>query len=323
MLEIQICPACQFKNEVSAVFCESCGEYLPTESPPHLITERVAKVRSVQTKLMPSIQDLPDLSPETLVLFMAGQEKPILVENVDEVVLGRMGDGPVERGVDLTDFEAMSLGVSRRHALVQYRDESFMLRDLGSTNGSQLNEEALLPSRSYRLRPFDQITLGRLKLMVYFQADGGESVQTVMVDDVSLSRPPVLTPDYLAEVLLPFLHAMNELQKIYGQCLGREMDSFQVRQIQAARVKALTRLQLAGADEVIQLVRQWIVPWQKINSVATVSEQKLLDEMVKLVGKMAQELFPDASNECRERLLSPVLAVATSGLILTVEVAVN
>jgi pSer/pThr/pTyr-binding forkhead associated (FHA) protein len=48
--------------------------------------------------------------------------------------------------------------VSRRHAEVRYEDESFVVRDLGSTNGTYVNDRRL--EEPHVLRPGDRIDLG-------------------------------------------------------------------------------------------------------------------------------------------------------------------
>ena len=62
-----------------------------------------------------------------------------------------------------------SLGVSRRHVLVRRKDEGYEIRDLGSVNGTWLNEERLVPYQSYPLPSGSHLRLGRMRILVLYQ----------------------------------------------------------------------------------------------------------------------------------------------------------
>ncbi len=68
--------------------------------------------------------------------------------------------------LDLQGFGAASNGISRRHAVLIPFEAGVYLVDLGSTNGTRLNGEALEAGRQYELRKGDLIELGRLKMVV-------------------------------------------------------------------------------------------------------------------------------------------------------------
>jgi hypothetical protein len=61
------------------------------------------------------------------------------------------------------DIVLEDLSVSRRHALLSFRDGSWILRDLASTNGTSLNGE---PVMRCRLLPGDRLLLGDEALLV-------------------------------------------------------------------------------------------------------------------------------------------------------------
>lgn len=87
----------------------------------------------------------------------------------DNMVLGR-GDlsSNFMPEVDLTSCDAFAKGVSRKHAMIFMRDGKLMLKDLNSTNGTRLNETVCSPQNEYRLRHGDELSLGRLRLQVFF-----------------------------------------------------------------------------------------------------------------------------------------------------------
>ena len=50
--------------------------------------------------------------------------------------------------------------VSRRHAMITYANGCYLLRDLGSRNGTFLNDKRLEPFRVHILHPHDKIRIG-------------------------------------------------------------------------------------------------------------------------------------------------------------------
>jgi hypothetical protein len=97
----------------------------------------------------------------TPVLDVNGKRYPILK---GRTVIGRGS----EADVTLDDT-----GASRRHAEVQWDGSSARVRDLGSTNGTQLNGA---PVKEAVLEPDSVITIGRSRIVfrVLAQASGGE-----------------------------------------------------------------------------------------------------------------------------------------------------
>jgi pSer/pThr/pTyr-binding forkhead associated (FHA) protein len=58
------------------------------------------------------------------------------------------------------DIELGSEVVSRRHLEIVQKNGKFMLRDLGSTNGTMLDEDRILPGKLYELKHNSKIGLG-------------------------------------------------------------------------------------------------------------------------------------------------------------------
>ena len=84
---------------------------------------------------------------------------------IEGYVLGRSDSGsPYLPDIDLKAHHALEKGVSRRHAvLLNYRNRLHVM-DLGSVNGTLLNDERLQPDRPYGLCEGDRLCLGSLNL---------------------------------------------------------------------------------------------------------------------------------------------------------------
>lgn len=73
-----------------------------------------------------------------------------------------------EVAIDLSDFDAYELGVSRFHAMILTLDNRVTIKDLNSLNGTRLNNMDLQPAQEYILEHGDKITFGQLTFMVAF-----------------------------------------------------------------------------------------------------------------------------------------------------------
>ncbi|KPV50519.1 hypothetical protein SE17_26480 [Kouleothrix aurantiaca] len=88
----------------------------------------------------------------------------------DEVVQPEefvLGVAPCHLGRDPKNDIVIGRGaVSRKHALIERHDNHFVLRDVGSSNGTFVNGDRL--SGEYRLRNSDRIGLGSPQLLLEF-----------------------------------------------------------------------------------------------------------------------------------------------------------
>ncbi|MBN1679577.1 MAG: FHA domain-containing protein [Anaerolineae bacterium] len=85
------------------------------------------------------------------------------------VILGR---GEVisdeQDAIDLTQFNAVQHGVSRTHCSLERWANQLVVTDLGSTNGTFLNGESLLPFHRHAVAHGDKLILGSLHFYVSF-----------------------------------------------------------------------------------------------------------------------------------------------------------
>lgn len=169
----QVCPACQAKNELEAVFCWHCGSAL--EDP---FMDPGAKTKTT---------DMPAVAPEHMrnwsideaavvnggiAVFVEGDFKPTYIDDKGEFVIGRkMGNTspPSEVLLDLAPLGGYHMGLSRRHAVIRRTARGYEVLDLGSVNGTWLNDERLIPHRPYPLSSGSHLRLGRMRLFVLYR----------------------------------------------------------------------------------------------------------------------------------------------------------
>lgn len=101
----------------------------------------------------PPAQDAGEpLGPAELVLIQGGKPGRVFPITKDLMVIGRLAD---------SDLPISDPGASRRHAELRRREGHIVIADLGSTNGTQVNE-AMVEERE--LIEGDRITIGRTVL---------------------------------------------------------------------------------------------------------------------------------------------------------------
>src|SRR5690348_5117182 len=66
--------------------------------------------------------------------------------------------------INLENAGAAEAGVSRRHAIIMPDEDSFLIKDLESANGTFINGHEIKPNVFYPLNSGDRVRLGRLEL---------------------------------------------------------------------------------------------------------------------------------------------------------------
>ncbi|MBZ0291111.1 MAG: FHA domain-containing protein [Anaerolineae bacterium] len=110
---------------------------------------------------------------DVLYLYVAGaqNQKPIQHQGKETIILGRSSNSTAPNPatlIDLSPYRALSLGVSRQHARINYSDDGYTIEDLNSSNGTWLNGNRLSASQIYRIRPGDHVQLGELLMFIYY-----------------------------------------------------------------------------------------------------------------------------------------------------------
>ena len=77
----------------------------------------------------------------------------------------RVGQEPL---IDLLPYGAMELGISRMHAMIRKTKNGYKITDLGSSNGTWLENQRLTAKKAYPLESGDRIRLGRLNILVFY-----------------------------------------------------------------------------------------------------------------------------------------------------------
>lgn len=113
--------------------------------------------------------DLPQFAGAVRLRLLVDSTPAIeyVLESEGDAVIGRSDPkNPLQPHIDLSEQGAYRMGVSRRHATIRLRDGRLHLIDLGSRNGSFINENQLMPHQPMMIASDDEIRLGRLVLRI-------------------------------------------------------------------------------------------------------------------------------------------------------------
>lgn len=234
-------------------------------------------VPDIPLKIKPPdhIVQLTKLYADIVILVVLGQEQPILLRGGGKTVLGRYSPGEVAPSVDLTPYNANLLGVSRQHATISRSDTSLVLEDLGSTNGTWLNEVKLTPNKPAALQSGDLVRLGQLGLYVYFDTShAGKDTETEFILQKENVAESYLTIQDLSSHLIPYLVALGGIQTVYDAIANHKSEDINITSISFDAETGRLKMKLNGATDTHRLLQMKIAPWKSkyLKQIALITE---------------------------------------------------
>jgi len=168
----KICPNCGNDNVEEALFCIKCGTKLVSDEDPP--TAKIDVTRIIQApEAPPPPPSIPEVGSQVgLYMMTARRVLPLLGK--EEFTIGRGSEGTSSiPDVDLNPYEAYSQGVSRIHAAIKIHKEGVYISDLGSSNGTSINNVKINPHKDHRLSHGDVITLGIFRVQALIHKGRG------------------------------------------------------------------------------------------------------------------------------------------------------
>ncbi len=168
------CPNCHHQELPGVLFCSECGAQLSNVE--SLTTQSIRRtpselLDSMEQSLPPLDLSVPEPLPETgsikISLLFVESGKIVDLTGRSEFTLGRATEGqPILPDVDLAPYDAYSQGVSRFHASLKIVSQRISIVDLGSSNGTRVNGQKIVPNVDYPLSHGDILALGKFKIQV-------------------------------------------------------------------------------------------------------------------------------------------------------------
>src|SRR5258708_398716 len=164
------CPNCLYsENPEGALICEKCGNFL---RPTLMKKPSTTVLAPANVDFAPRVREkhIGKLGRADVAIYVGESDMPIIVPLVKDLLLGRFSPGSAEPQayVDLSSYNAMDQGVSRKHVMLRRLGTDIVAVDVESTNGTWLNGIRLTPNQPITLRSADRLLLARLALQVYF-----------------------------------------------------------------------------------------------------------------------------------------------------------
>lgn len=104
-----------------------------------------------------------------LIFEVVGSSRILTLDIEQDVIIGRSDQTDnFSAGLDLTEFGAYQLGLSRKHARLRRNGSQLELEDTGSRNGTFVNEQQLDPHVPSIIRNGDLTRFGNMKVKLRF-----------------------------------------------------------------------------------------------------------------------------------------------------------
>jgi hypothetical protein len=146
-----VCARCGHSNPDDARFCSSCGSPLLPDGDETTLTLSAVEAADLEEELERYLDGLPAGVGLLVVRHGPNAGSSYRLEGPATTV-GRHPD---------SDIFLDDITVSRRHVLIERDDQGFVLRDVGSLNGTYVNKER---ADEARLRSGDELQIGRYRI---------------------------------------------------------------------------------------------------------------------------------------------------------------
>lgn len=162
---MQICSNCKSKQFDGTIFCGDCGASL-VAPPQHETTLALGPRASTGDRPTVGGAAVPAAGPQiSLVIINSGRR--ISLDIGEDLLIGRKDHARgIFPDVDLGLDGGYDSGVSRRHAILAWRQGCYTLEDLGSSNGTFINGRRMAPAQVVQLRNGDEFKCGTLLIRV-------------------------------------------------------------------------------------------------------------------------------------------------------------
>lgn len=163
MIRCRDCGATQYEG---TLYCGECGRNLLQDS--KQATDVLPFSEFAHRPPPPPVSDLDVISSKAakqITFVIPSSRHRYNIQLLKQIKIGRASEG---ESLDLTEDNGIELGVSRTHAVLQWSNQGVVIMDLGSTNGTFLNNHHLPANKPYPIQSGDELRFGELLVHVFF-----------------------------------------------------------------------------------------------------------------------------------------------------------
>lgn len=165
MIRCRDCGATQYEG---TLYCSECGRNLLQDSTHE--TDVLPFSEFAHKPPPPPVSDLHVIATEEdkqITFVIPSSRHRYTLSLTKQINIGRAFED-TNTNLDLTNDNGMELGVSRLHAVLQWSNQGVIIMDLGSTNGTFLNNHHLPANKPYPIQGGDELRFGELLVHVFF-----------------------------------------------------------------------------------------------------------------------------------------------------------
>lgn len=162
------CPQCGHENRPGTFCCDNCLWLLSDEGSDTIkVSEELRQELNTAYDSYHAHNLETHLPPQALRMVFETSSKSITLLPKDKpYLIGRRAQTNSYLTIDLSPHNAEDLGVSRRHAMLYMSKKQWFIEDLGSTNGTFINEHRLGKKERYIVQGGDLLQFGLLTALV-------------------------------------------------------------------------------------------------------------------------------------------------------------
>jgi pSer/pThr/pTyr-binding forkhead associated (FHA) protein len=168
----KICPACKMRNDASSATCSFCGvPFEVVSAGPITTTTKMpsVSVRSTVENVGEIDHNVKEIPSDGIAIYRANFMYPFAVRQDKDFIIGRKADSSPNGLLDLSPLEGYIMGVSKQHVRIQGVENGYQITDLGSTNGTWVNDVRLTANQPAILPNAARVRMGRIELYFIYR----------------------------------------------------------------------------------------------------------------------------------------------------------
>lgn len=135
--------------------------------------ERTVQLSGKRSGIAP-LSSVQVFSQDTIALLFSAGNVTFRIREGDKLLIGRKHpSNKIQPQLDLTEYGGLAAGTSRLHAAIHHLNAGWWLEDVGSSNGTWLDDQRLAPFTKTALTQQNHIMFANLELLVMLSEGTG------------------------------------------------------------------------------------------------------------------------------------------------------